>query len=131
MKRTTRVWLAAVLIVCLLGVFGIGLSIYRVLQSGVTRPMDNLFGDQHLKTVVALVELHKIRYGRYPKSLRDLRFTGEWDALAISSKSYCASEDGLAYYVEVQEGWVGKPDLHQAPEFWQGTGFKPDLGPCH
>src|SRR5262245_46146404 len=108
MKRTTRVWLAAVLIVCLLGMFGIGLSIYRVLQSGVTRPMDNLFGDQHLKTVVALVELHKIRYGRYPKSLRDLRFTGEWDALAISSTSYCASEDGLAYYVEVQEGWVGK-----------------------
>jgi hypothetical protein len=38
---------------------------------------DNMFGDQHLKTAVALIELHKVRYGKYPDSLRDLRFTGQ------------------------------------------------------
>jgi hypothetical protein len=47
------------------------------MTSGITKGPDNMFGDQHLKTAVAPIEFHKVRYGKYPDSLRDLRFTGQ------------------------------------------------------
>jgi hypothetical protein len=114
--------------VVLLGAIGAGAVL--LLRSGVTRPFDNLFGDQHLKTTVALVELHRIRYGRYPATLSDLKFTGQWDAIALGSVSYCASPEGKSYYVEVSRGWVGKPALALPDEFWKGTGFNRSGGPC-
>jgi hypothetical protein len=46
-----------------------------------------MFGDQHLKTTVALIELHKVRYGKYPDSLSDLKFTGECDQIALQGVS--------------------------------------------
>jgi hypothetical protein len=105
-------------------------GLYWALTSGATRPIDNKFGDQNLKTTVALVELHRLRYGSYPPTLSSLRFTGDWDAIALGSVSYCAAEDRQSYFVEVRRGWVGKPDLTPPPEFWQGTGFRPTVGPC-
>ena len=42
---------------------------------------DAKFGDQHFKTAIALIELHKARNGQYPESLKALQFTGDWDAL--------------------------------------------------
>ena len=100
------------------------------LRSGITRPMDNKFGDQHLKTAVALVELHKVRNGEYPSSLADLEFLGDWDKIPLGVVSYCPAADKQSYYLEVQRGWAAKPDLKMPPEFWRGTGFRPDLGPC-
>lgn len=105
-------------------------AMYLVISSGATRPIDNMFGDQHLKTTVALVELHKTRYGRYPDALSDLKFIGEWDRIALNSVSYCASEDNNSYFVEVRRGWIGTPRLNEPPQFWQGTGFRQDVGPC-
>jgi hypothetical protein len=32
-----------------------------------------MFGDQHFKTAIALVELHRVRTGTYPSSLRDIK----------------------------------------------------------
>ena len=107
--------------------------VVSVARSGVTRPLDDMFGDQHLKTVVALVELHKVRYGVYPSRLSELKFTGQWDKIHIHAVSYCAAEDRQSYYVEVQQGWAFKPgDLarEQSAEYWQGTGFRRELGPC-
>ena len=112
-----------VLLVC-------GYFLFRyIIATGITRGFDNKFGAQHLKTAVALIELHKVRYGRYPDSLRDLRFKGDWDPIALNSVSYFPNPDRTAYYIEVDRGWVGKPDLQMAPEFWQGTGYSPHLEP--
>jgi hypothetical protein len=88
-----------------------------------------MFGDQHLKTTVALIELHKVRFGRYPASLSDLKFTGQWDQIALQNVFYCANSDGTAYYVEVQRGWIGKPRLEMPEEFWKGTGYNAGLRP--
>jgi hypothetical protein len=88
-----------------------------------------MFGDQHLKTAVALIELHKVRYGKYPDTLRDLKFTGQWDQLALQSVAYYRSADGSHYYVEVRRGWVGKPTLQMPDGFWQGTGFSEAVKP--
>ena len=103
--------------------------IQSIIASGLTKGPDNLFGDQHLKTAVALIELHKVRYGKYPDTLRDLKFTGQWDMLAVKSVSYFPNADRTGYYIEVQRGWIGKPNLQMPEEFWQGTGYRASLKP--
>ncbi len=97
------------------------------LSSGFAKSADQKFGDQNLKTAVALIELHKTRLGRYPAKLDDLRYTGDWDVLAIGSVRYVAAPDRLSYFVEVQRGWMGKPELDMPADFWKGTGFNPAL----
>ena len=89
---------------------------------------DRKFGDQHFKTAIALIELHKIRFGEYPASLTDLKFVGEWDQIALSSIAYKRLDNG--YELNVTRGWVGKPDLGYPPEFWHGLGLvKSNLKP--
>jgi len=39
------------------------------------------FDDQDYKDVIGLVELYKLRSGKYPASLDVIRFEGEWDML--------------------------------------------------
>ena len=63
------------------------------------------FEDQHLKTSVALVELHKLRTGKYPQSLSDIKFIGQWDIMALGSVRYACAEDGNSYYIEVASDW--------------------------
>ncbi|MBK6836368.1 MAG: hypothetical protein IPG89_19740, partial [Bacteroidetes bacterium] len=35
------------------------------------------FGDQHFKTAISLIELHKIRFGEYPATLDSIKYSGE------------------------------------------------------
>ena len=131
-RSQSRIWIpllvAAICTVLLIAGF---LAFRTVIASGVTKHFDNQFGDQHLKTAVALIELHKVRFGRYPDSLHDLKFTGEWDQLALSSVRYYPGPNREHYYIEVERGWMGKPTLTMPPEFWRGTGYSPDLKPTN
>lgn len=99
----------------------------QIARTQFWRGPDVQFGDQHLKTTVALVELHKVRYGKYPQALSELQFLGDWDPLATKSVSYHANEAGTRYCVEVQRGWIGKPKLEMPADFWHGTGYDPAL----
>ncbi len=112
-------------------ILGVGgyLAFRSIVASGITKGPDGMFGDQHLKTTVALLELYKVRYGKYPDRLNDLKFTGAWDQIALNSVEYIPNADRTAYYVEVQRGWIGKPDLHMPEEFWKGTGYSASLKP--
>lgn len=125
-----RTWIIIFATMALALMAGAAAAVYSIARAGFHKPLDNVFGDQHLKTTVALVELHRIRFGSYPASLSELRFTGEWDAIALTSVSYCAAADRQSYYVTVVRGWVAKPSLTMPPEFWQGTGYRPESGPC-
>lgn len=124
-----KTWPILAVIGIVLVVLWAGFEIHAVIASGIFRGPDNLFGDQHLKTAVALIELNKVRYGKYPKSLDDLKFTGQWDQLALQSVRYYPNADGTAYFIEVERGWIGKPKLKLPDEFWQGTGYSPALKP--
>ncbi len=104
--------------------------IYRVVGSGITGPLDNKFGDQHLKTVVSLLEMHKLRNGIYPDSLSDLKYIGDWDMLGIQNVDYFVNCEHTKYYVEVSRGWVAKPNLVMDSGFWQGTGYSETLQKC-
>lgn len=82
---------------------------------------DAKFGDQHFKTAIALIELHKVRFGEYPKNLNELKFTGEWDKIIFSSVEYQRLENG--YELNVVRGWAGKPELKYPEEFWKNLGL--------
>ena len=99
------------------------LLVVVLLVSGcdLQKGMDAKFGDQHFKTTIVLVELHKARTGAYPESLKDLKFTGDWDAIALSAVEYRRLEQG--YELNVLRGWMGKPEMAYPPEFWRGLGL--------
>jgi hypothetical protein len=110
-------------------VVGGAFGAYYYLAPTAAKVMDNQFGDQWLKTSVALIELHKVRYGKYPHSLSDLKFIGAWDPGALQNVRYHPNADRSAYYLEVKTGWMGKPELRMPDEFWRGTGYDPTLKP--
>ena len=83
---------------------------------------DAQFGDQNFKSAVALIELHKVRFGRYPDSLADLTFTGSWDQNWIASVKYTKLAEG--YELNLVRGWVGTPDLEYPADFWRGLGVR-------
>ena len=66
-KSAAKILITILVCVIVVSAVGIFLIIHYITASGITRPFDNMFGDQHLKTTSALVELHKLRYGRYPQ----------------------------------------------------------------
>jgi hypothetical protein len=67
-NRNARAW-KIILAIFGSGVVLVGIGIFATVHylgtSGITRPLDNMFGDQVFKTTVALIELHKVRYGKY------------------------------------------------------------------
>ena len=128
-KKKSKVFLISGIVVAALLVVGLGgfFAIKAIVDSGITKGPDAMFGDQHLKTAVALIELHKVRTGHYPEDLRKLQFTGQWDMIALQSVRYVVAPDGASYYVEVERGWIGKPQLKMPDEFWRGTGYNPKL----
>jgi len=80
------------------------------------------FGDQHFKTAIALIELHKNRFGEYPATLDSLKYLGDWDKIIFSSVKYEKFDSG--YSLDLINGWVGKPDTLEYPEeFWKGLGL--------
>ena len=83
---------------------------------------DTKFGDQNFKSAIALIELHRVRFGSYPEHLSDLKFTGDWDQIWMSAVKYTKLPDG--YELDLVRGWVGTPDLAYPPEFWQGLGVR-------
>lgn len=121
-------WIAFGIVVFALVVLGISVAIKAIIDSGITKGPDQMFGDQHLKTSVALIELHKTRYGKYPRKLSDIKFLGQWDNIHTQSVYYLPNKDLTSYYIDVERGWIGKPkNLTMPQEFWQGTGFDPSL----
>ncbi len=83
--------------------------------------VDKKFGDQNFKTAIALIELHKIRFGQYPEKLADIRFAGDWDPIHLNSVEYKKLPNG--YELNVVRGWIGRPELRYPPDFWRGLGI--------
>lgn len=80
------------------------------------------FGDQHFKTAIALIELHKVRFGTYPIIVDSIKYTGDWDKIVWSSVKYEKLDSG--YSIDLINGWSGKPNTIEYPdEFWKGLGL--------
>lgn len=89
---------------------------------GFQKQADAKFGDQHFKTAISLIELHRVRTGAYPATLADLEFTGDWDQIALASVQYKRLDAG--YELNVVRGWTGKPELAYPDGFWAGLGLQ-------
>jgi hypothetical protein len=100
---------------------GIAVLIIALGGCDFQKQADAKFGDQHFKTAISLVELHKLRTGTYPQKLGELKFTGDWDQIALNSVEYKLLSTG--YELNVTRGWVGQPELAYPKEFWQGLGL--------
>jgi hypothetical protein len=80
------------------------------------------FGDQHFKTAIALIELHKTRFGEYPATLDSIKYVGDWDRIIWSSVKYQKLDTG--YILDLTNGWIGKPNTLAYPDdFWKGLGL--------
>jgi len=105
--------------------FILTLSIVLFAQCGIKKleeQANEKFGDQHFKTAIALIELHKIRFGEYPETLDSLKFIGDWDRMIFVSVKYQKLDKG--YELDLTNGWMGKPDsLNYPDEFWKGLGL--------
>lgn len=83
----------------------------------------SVFGesDQRFKTAIALIELHRLRFGSYPKSLDDLQFLGGRDPGALAGVRYERLPEGYALDIIV----LGStPDLTYPVDFWRGLGLR-------
>jgi hypothetical protein len=127
-KRDT--WVLIIIVSVSVAAIALGSYVlFFAANSPGARQADNMFGDQDLKTAVALIELYKVRHGSYPARLADLDFMGDWDRIILNTVHYYPNADRSAYFVEVAQGWIGRPHVSYPPEFWQGAGFREDLRP--
>jgi hypothetical protein len=69
-----------------------------------------------LQSLIALIELHKVRNGAYPKTLEELQFMGYCDAIAIASVKYRKLES--RYELDVIDVRVSQSELKCRAEFW-------------
>ena len=83
---------------------------------------DKMFGKQNFVSAISQVELHKVRNGAYPETLKDLQYLGDWDGLWLSRVRYEKAGEGYNLFVEI--GWVGEPELKLPIGFKKGLGLK-------
>jgi hypothetical protein len=78
--------------------------------------------DQRLKTAIALIELHRIRFGSYPDSLDHLQFLGGSDRAALTNLMYERLPNG--YALDIVTGHGTRPRLTYPSDFWRGLGLR-------
>jgi hypothetical protein len=92
--------------------------------------MATQLSDRELRTAVAQIELHKVRFGKYPRALQELRYVSQLDLTIFSNVAYFPNQELTAYYVEHRgNGMFETPKAEYPDEFWQGTGFRRELKP--
>lgn len=87
-----------------------------------TKEAGQKFNDQYFKTAIALIELHKLRFGSYPSHLDSLKYLGEWDQGIHAAVVYAPLDSG--YTLDAKPMLPDqKIDLKFPPEFWKGLGL--------
>lgn len=113
-------------LLCLLLVSAVtGCGIRKKMEDNM-KAMGTTVADQQFKTAVALIELHKVRYGSYPETLADLKFMSKTDQSALLMVRYTLLGNG--YRLDVLPPLFGEiADTNMSrlypPEFWQGLGI--------
>ncbi len=78
--------------------------------------------DQRFKTAIALIELHRVRFGSYPDTLAALQFLGPYDTASLQAVRYEKLPDGYALDIVTPKG--EKPGLSYPADFWRGLGIR-------
>lgn len=84
---------------------------------------NSVFGDQHFKTAISLIELHKLRVGEYPIELNRIKYLGTFDSAIFGYVKYKKLDEG--YQLDLLNSYMGRPvDLKYPEDFWKGLGIK-------
>jgi competence protein ComGC len=106
----------------IISIIAISVLLIGCLPEAFKENANQKFGDQHFKTAIQLIELHKLREGEYPASLDSLKYLGDWDKIIFGSVKYTKLESG--YELDLINGWMGKPnELEYPKDFWKGLGI--------
>jgi hypothetical protein len=104
------------------------------LPDGVKKKMDSalkdeiqMVADAEFKKAVANIELHKVRFGEYPESLKDLKFLSQMDSSLQNSVEYVKLDSGYELNLKSSyssfDGQTNSPvQINYPNEFWEGTG---------
>lgn len=89
--------------------------------------MQQMLADQHFKSAVGAIGLHKLRNGKYPASLYELKYLNPMDSTMFNFVEY-KSLDSL-YELNVKGEYpsltgkeMNKINLKYPKEFWKGLG---------
>lgn len=77
------------------------------------------FSKEAVQVVVPLIEMHKLREGKYPNKLADIKYLGMYGEGQIHYVKYKVNKDYTKYYIKA------KADMPK--EFWLGTGYSLEL----
>jgi hypothetical protein len=96
------------------------------LDKGMTEA-GKIFGDMEFKKALGNIELHKLRTGHYPNSMRELKFLSSSDSTMFAAVEYIKLDSVYELNLKLQFPSMGggkqKPiSLKYPPEFWNGLG---------
>ena len=94
----------------------------RVNTGEISPPLKKAMLDERFKTAIALIELHRIRFGNYPDALGDLQFLGWGDHGLEDSVRYEKLQEG--YALDILTASAEKPALSYPGDFWRGLGIR-------
>lgn len=102
-------------------------DVKKKMDSAIKQSQD-MFADQQFKAALYNIEMHKLRFGSYPDSLRQLRFLS-MDSSSIMAMDYQKLDSGYALnFTGKYASLSGQTDvtvsLNYPDEFWQGLGCK-------
>jgi len=82
----------------------------------------SLEADKRFKRAIALIELHRTRFGAYPRTLKDLQFLDQSDYTMLAGTRYELLPDGYALDVIVPP--TTKLEFSYTADFWRGLGLR-------
>lgn len=100
-------------------------SIKDKLNDSMIEMQTNL-ADQTFRKTLGDIELHKLRFGQYPKSLSEIKFLNSFDSANFHSVQYHLLDSGYELNLKARgrnvDGQKLQIDLEYPEEFWQGLG---------
>jgi hypothetical protein len=122
MKKIITILISAVLLSSCLGdqsKNGFG----KLIQTGMRSQADEQF-----KKALGLIELQKLRTGRYPESLEDIDYLSQMDSLSFTFVKYTLLDSTYRLDLNFMPGMRGAANntvgLHYPEGFWKGTGCR-------
>ena len=100
-------------------------DVKKKMDSAIKQSQD-MMADQQFKAALYNIEMHKLRFGSYPDSLRQLKFLS-MDSLSIMGMDYRKLDTGYALnftgkYASISGETDVTINLNYPDEFWQGLG---------
>ncbi len=87
------------------------------------KELDKLHADRCFKSAIAVLELHKLRFGKYPDAFNKLLFLNAFEKKEIEYVEYKKLPNGYELNLIIAK-FKSEINLNYPSEFWQGLGLR-------